>query len=48
MLDRAVYYCIRDRFRSNHLPVPVVGLDEVGEGLGLLVRRVVAVAVVVV
>lgn len=34
---------------DRYLPVPVLGLDEVGEGLGLLVRGVaVAVTVVVV
>ena len=31
----------------GYLPVPVLGLDVVGEGLGLLGGRVVAVAVVV-
>ena len=30
-----------------HLPVPVLGLDEVGEGLGLFRGRCMAVAVVV-
>ena len=37
------------RRQIDNLPVPVLGLDEVGEGLGLLVRGVaVAVTVVVV
>lgn len=36
------------KFDENRLPVPVFGLDVVGESLGLLVGRVVTVTVVIV
>ena len=40
-------YTVSGIFNASNLPVPVIGLDVVGEGLGLLVRGVVTVAVVV-
>lgn len=45
---RGLLTLYQEDYRAAHLPVPILGADVVGKGLGLDVRRVVVTVVVVV